>query len=134
MTQPSPKTKRYFEALRFGPARCASNRFFLCDLQLAIARHPPPGRFGMARPRCGSAYSLRDNGEFHILSRVCFLSSAARGAFLSCGIAIEIVVVDRLVYRKGLQDDARRITDDAASDALAQSLKGPPYDQKWLTN
>ena len=25
-------------------------------------------------------------------------------------------------------------TDDAASDALAQSLKGPPYDQKWLTN
>ena len=23
-------------------------------------------------------------------------------------------------------------TDDAASDALAQSPKGPPYDQKWL--
>jgi hypothetical protein len=27
-----------------------------------------------------------------------------------------------------------RRTDDAASDALAQSLKGPPCDQKWLTN
>ena len=53
---------------------------------------------------------------------------------LSCGIAIEIVVVDRLVIESVFKMTLDWRTDDAASDALAQSLKGPPYDQKWLTN
>jgi hypothetical protein len=48
--------------------------------------------------------------------------------------ALRLMTWYRLAIERLFKMTLDRRTDDAASDALAQSLKGPPYDQKWLTN
>ena len=48
--------------------------------------------------------------------------------------ALRLMTWYRLVIERVFKMTLDWRTDDAASDALAQSLKGPPYDQKWLTN
>ena len=48
--------------------------------------------------------------------------------------ALRLMTWYRLVIERVFKMTLDWRTDDAASDTLAQSLKGPPYDQKWLTN
>ena len=48
--------------------------------------------------------------------------------------ALRLMTWYRLVIERDFKMTLDWRTDDAASDALAQSLKGPPYYQKWLTN
>ena len=48
--------------------------------------------------------------------------------------ALRLMTWYRLVIERVFKMTFDWRTDDAASDALAQSLKGPPYDRKWLTN
>ena len=48
--------------------------------------------------------------------------------------ALRLMTWYRLVIERVFKMTLDWRTDDVASDALAQSLKGPPYDQKWLTN
>ena len=48
--------------------------------------------------------------------------------------ALRLMTWYRLVIERVFKMTFDWRTDDAASDALAQSLKGPPYDQKRLTN
>jgi hypothetical protein len=48
--------------------------------------------------------------------------------------ALQLMTWYRLVIERVFKMTLDWRTDDAASDALAQSLKGPPYDQKWLRN
>src|ERR1700737_103028 len=63
-----------------------------------------------------------------------FSCSVRSFAFIFHADTLRLMTWYRLVIERVFKMTLDWRTDDAASDALAQSLKGPPYEQKWLTN